>query len=188
MSNYDILGLKKGATDKEIKVKFRALCKIHHPDMGGDSAKFIVIQAAYEALLKGDSGEQKQQPSYTQQRAQRQYQQRPKSGVYRFEGIKKDERGHIVSFYVRGVRKIEMYGKDAFNYLGTYDCLGEDRIVNLRVTPEDLKKGKYTLRFEIWAEDGNYVEKIYKIKKPTLCSKIKDFFKNNLQKACTVLK
>lgn len=74
MNNYEILGLKKGATLKEIKAKFRELAKKHHPDKGGNQATFVKINNAYEALLKGDSGEvdyglggQKQRPYQRQQ-------------------------------------------------------------------------------------------------------------------------
>ena len=31
---YDILGLSPGATEKEIKKKYRELSRIHHPDQG----------------------------------------------------------------------------------------------------------------------------------------------------------
>ena len=37
---YDILGVSKSASDKEIKSAFRKLAQKYHPDAGGDEAKF----------------------------------------------------------------------------------------------------------------------------------------------------
>lgn len=51
---YKILGVGEGATDKEIKKKYRELAKRYHPDKtGGDKSKehkFKEISAAYEVL------------------------------------------------------------------------------------------------------------------------------------------
>ncbi len=47
---YDILGVKKDATPEEIKKAFRRLARKHHPDAGGDEAKFKEINEAYEVL------------------------------------------------------------------------------------------------------------------------------------------
>jgi len=50
---YDVLGVKKDASDAEIKKAFRALARKHHPDAGGDEEKFKSVNEAYEVL--GDS-------------------------------------------------------------------------------------------------------------------------------------
>ncbi len=47
---YAILGVKKGASKAEIKKAFRTKAKQHHPDKGGDEAKFKEINNAYEVL------------------------------------------------------------------------------------------------------------------------------------------
>ena len=47
---YDTLGVPKGASDAEIKQAYRKLAAKHHPDRGGDTAKFQEIQSAYETL------------------------------------------------------------------------------------------------------------------------------------------
>ena len=51
---YEILGIKKGATDKEIKQAYRRLARKHHPDVNpGDAtaeAKFKEVNQAYEVL------------------------------------------------------------------------------------------------------------------------------------------
>lgn len=47
---YDVLGVNKNATDKEIKKAFREKAKTHHPDKGGDEAEFKKINEAYDVL------------------------------------------------------------------------------------------------------------------------------------------
>lgn len=56
MNYYQTLGLQSGASPEEIKKAYRKLASQHHPDKGGDTAKFQEIQAAYEGLLRGESG------------------------------------------------------------------------------------------------------------------------------------
>lgn len=47
---YEVLGLKKDASDDEIKKAFRRVAIEHHPDRGGDEAKFKEANEAYEVL------------------------------------------------------------------------------------------------------------------------------------------
>ena len=47
---YDVLGVSKNASDKEIKSAFRKLAVKYHPDAGGDEQKFKEISEAYETL------------------------------------------------------------------------------------------------------------------------------------------
>lgn len=49
-SHYETLGVGKDASSDEIKKAFRRLASQHHPDKGGDTAKFQEIQAAYDVL------------------------------------------------------------------------------------------------------------------------------------------
>jgi curved DNA-binding protein len=50
MNPYQILGLKPGASEEEIKKAYRKLAMKHHPDRGGDEAEFKKIKEAYETL------------------------------------------------------------------------------------------------------------------------------------------
>ena len=47
---YDVLGVSRDASDKEIKTAFRKLAQKYHPDAGGDEQKFKEISEAYETL------------------------------------------------------------------------------------------------------------------------------------------
>ncbi|MCK5159919.1 MAG: J domain-containing protein [Candidatus Heimdallarchaeota archaeon] len=47
---YEILGIAKDATPKEIKRAYKDKAKRHHPDKGGDEEVFKKIQQAYDVL------------------------------------------------------------------------------------------------------------------------------------------
>jgi curved DNA-binding protein len=50
MDYYETLGVSKTSTQDEIKKAYRKLAMKHHPDKGGDEAKFKEIQTAYSTL------------------------------------------------------------------------------------------------------------------------------------------
>lgn len=52
-SDWSLFGLEPGATADQIKTAFRKLAKQHHPDVGGDQAKFVELAQAAERLLGG---------------------------------------------------------------------------------------------------------------------------------------
>ena len=47
---YDVLGVKRDATDDDIKKAFRKLAAKYHPDAGGDEEKFKEVSEAYTTL------------------------------------------------------------------------------------------------------------------------------------------
>ncbi len=61
---YDILGVDKKATKDEVKKAFRTLAQKHHPDKGGDEAKFKEITEAYSTL--SDEKKRREYDSYGQ--------------------------------------------------------------------------------------------------------------------------
>ncbi len=61
---YIILGIEKGAGKDEIKKAFRKLAHEHHPDKGGDEAKFKEINEAYQVL--SDDTKRQQYDQYGQ--------------------------------------------------------------------------------------------------------------------------
>jgi curved DNA-binding protein len=60
---YETLGVPKGASEDEIKKAYRKLASAHHPDKGGDTAKFQEIQSAYETLSDPQKRAQHDNPS-----------------------------------------------------------------------------------------------------------------------------
>ena len=49
----DVLELPYDSDREDVKRRFRQLAKKHHPDMGGDSRKFIELMETYNSLLSG---------------------------------------------------------------------------------------------------------------------------------------
>lgn len=58
--HYETLGLQPGATQEEIKKAYRKMAQKHHPDKGGDEAKFKEIKTAYEELTNPQPQRQQQ--------------------------------------------------------------------------------------------------------------------------------
>ena len=50
LDNYEVLGIKRGASSAEIKAAFRTLVKTHHPDRGGNPLFFRLVRDAYATL------------------------------------------------------------------------------------------------------------------------------------------
>ena len=48
--HYTTLGVEKNASQHDIKKAYRKLAHIHHPDKGGDQAKFKDISVAYDTI------------------------------------------------------------------------------------------------------------------------------------------
>lgn len=59
---YEVLGIQRGASDDEIKKAYRAQCKRWHPDLNPNDPTaeehFKEVQAAYDAITKGETGPQ----------------------------------------------------------------------------------------------------------------------------------
>jgi curved DNA-binding protein len=62
MDYYAILGVHKTSTPDEIKKAYRKLASQHHPDKGGDTAKFQQIQEAYAVLSDPEKKQQYDNP------------------------------------------------------------------------------------------------------------------------------
>lgn len=62
MTYYDILGVPKDATLKQIKAAYRKLAQANHPDKGGDADAFVQIQKAYDTL--SDAGKREHYDRY----------------------------------------------------------------------------------------------------------------------------
>lgn len=47
-----VFGLDEDADQREIKVRYKELASVHHPDRGGDAKEFIRLREAYEVLKR----------------------------------------------------------------------------------------------------------------------------------------
>ena len=63
---YEVLGIQRGASEEEIKKAYRAKCKRWHPDLNPNDPTaeehFKEVQAAYDAITKGETGPQNPGP------------------------------------------------------------------------------------------------------------------------------
>lgn len=59
---YSILGVSRTATADEIKRAYRKLASQHHPDKGGDTARFQEVEEAYRILSDADRRQQYDNP------------------------------------------------------------------------------------------------------------------------------
>ncbi len=90
---YEVLGIQRGASEEEIKKAYRAKCKRWHPDLNPNDPTaeehFKEVQAAYDAIMKGDTAGQ-QTGGYSQQDyggySQQSYQQSGGYGQGGFDG------------------------------------------------------------------------------------------------------
>lgn len=162
MNNYEILGIPKGSDTVVVKAAYKKLVKVYHPDKtGGDPAKtkqFLLIQTAYEELLKGVNRVSLETYSTPRQR---------KRGSFRVDGIKKDSNGdYMVEVDLTNITKV-MIMDDLGNYTGSRFSIDQVYYTGRLTIPKDLVKElnyQVTLRF---LDDMDYYgEKTYKIKKP----------------------
>ena len=59
---YQTLGVQRNATDDEIKRAYRKAAMKHHPDRGGDQARFQEVQEAYATLSDAQKRQQYDNP------------------------------------------------------------------------------------------------------------------------------
>ena len=49
---FAVLFVREDAPAEVVTAAYRALAKMHHPDAGGDAAKFRAVRTAYDAILR----------------------------------------------------------------------------------------------------------------------------------------
>ena len=122
---YEVLGVSRGASDDEIKKAYRAKCKRWHPDLNPNDPTaeehFKEVQAAYDAITKGETGPQMggnpygsyQQQGYGQQSYQQQGYQNGYGGFDGFDGFDPFGFGFGFGGYQQG------YGQQGASYSGS---------------------------------------------------------------------
>ena len=118
---YDLLGISADATPSQIKKGYRRMAMKEHPDKGGDAEKFKEIAKAYETL----SDPEKKQI----------YDQYGEDGL-KHQGMGFSSASDIFSMFFGG-------GGNPFGQR-TQQTTKKDMIYPLKVTLEDLYKGKET--------------------------------------------
>ena len=68
-SLYDVLGVSRDASAKDIKKAYFELAKVEHPDKGGSEEKFKKIQTAYEVLSDDEKRRHYEMTGSTQEQA-----------------------------------------------------------------------------------------------------------------------
>ena len=51
-AEYSLLHLQAGASLTEVRIRYRELAKLYHPDAGGHHTSFIALQQAYERVVE----------------------------------------------------------------------------------------------------------------------------------------
>lgn len=51
-AEYNLLHLQAGASLTEVRIQYRELAKLYHPDAGGHHAYFLALQQAYEQVVE----------------------------------------------------------------------------------------------------------------------------------------
>ena len=106
-NNYQILGVREGATRKEIQDAFRKLALEHHSDRGGDIEQFKKIKQAYDDLKLG-----KKYPDSPEER-------RKKSKVYTFDEEEEIARNKILSEDLSKDMRVAEEWASALNRVGS---------------------------------------------------------------------
>ncbi len=98
-SPYDVLGVAATASQEELKRAFRRAMRETHPDVGGDQARFVAVQLAWErvgtvqARASFDSGRRiPEHETFTAQPARARQDSRPRARSYGHPGGWRRER------------------------------------------------------------------------------------------------
>jgi molecular chaperone DnaJ len=126
MNYYDILGVNKDASNEEIKKAYRKKAIEHHPDKGGDEAKFRQAAEAYEIL--SDDGKRREYDTFGSSGNNRH------QGGYQAHGFSMED---IFS------RFGDVFGNPFgnFGHRPQQQRRGNDLRVSMKLTLEDVFKG-----------------------------------------------
>lgn len=99
---YEVLGIQRGASDEEIKKAYRAKCKRWHPDLNPNDPTaeehFKEVQAAYDAITKGETQQQAGGYGYGQQGYSNPYGNYQQQGSYQQNGYYSSQNNGYTDF------------------------------------------------------------------------------------------
>ena len=99
---YEVLGVSRGASDDEIKKAYRAKCKRWHPDLNPNDPTaeehFKEVQAAYDAITKGETQQQAGGYGYGQQGYSNPYGNYQQQGSYQQNGYYSSQNNGYTDF------------------------------------------------------------------------------------------
>ncbi len=109
MNPYEVLGLKPGASDSEIKNAYRLLIKKYHPDKYIDNPlrdlaeqKMREINEAYDILTKNGSSQNNNSYSYSNNNSSYSYENRNSSNSYNYNDSNVSEFNSVRNFINTG--------------------------------------------------------------------------------------
>ena len=140
MDYYSILGVKKNASDAEIKKAFRKLASEHHPDKGGDQKRFVQIKEAYDVLR-----DPKKKSVYDQQTSHQQsstFTNSPFNQNYRQTGRNPFQDSAFNDIYEQMMKQQQAYNPDPNNPHRAYYAANKDITIAAKITIQDIMSGK----------------------------------------------
>jgi len=129
MDYYDLLGVSRQASAKELKSAFKKKSMEHHPDRGGDEEKFKQINEAYQNL----SDPQKRQMYDQFGTVDPQQQGGPQGFSFNFQG---GPGGFDIN---------DLMGQFGFGQFGQRQMRNEDITIGCRITLREVYTGKNVL-------------------------------------------
>lgn len=162
MNNYEILEIPRDSDVVVVKAAYKKLVKRYHPDKtGGDEVKtkkFLLIQTAYEELLKGIT---KVSPNIYHTPRER------KRGSFQVDGIKKNSNGdYMIEVRLTNITHV-MVMDDLGEYTGSKFTITQSKFDGtLTLNASTVKKLDYQITLRFLDSMDYYGESTYKIKKP----------------------
>ncbi len=161
LNYYQILGVEKNVTDKEIKSAFRKLARKHHPDVKGDPDKFREIYEAYEVLYdpkKRSEYDRIGHEGYKSQHKEYETHYPSYEEIFKAHVLKMMSTETLVDRFVGGSYPSIYIGGEGFEDPHTGDILS---------SAEDIRIAKMERAY------GQYSEQMDKIKQ-SICGEIND--------------
>ena len=172
-----ILGANLTMSDKEVKAKYFELCKLHHPDKGGDENKFKELTDAYEVYknrhtvqenAKKDEARYKSAASYNARNAYEDFIRSKK------QEQRKTWSTEVVISTVLEIDVTHFYRDDAVPFRVTYTSKIDNKVksFNIYLSPrhENIIDAHYTndgdpVKLRIEVRVANYDDGVYKIER-----------------------